>query len=37
MLNGVRFRKGALVAVVIDAIHHDPKVWRDPDVFDPER
>ena len=37
MLNGVQFRKGALVIIDIADIQHDPKVWRDPEVFDPDR
>ena len=37
MLDSVQFRKGALVALVIDSIHQNPNVWRDPEVFNPDR
>ena len=37
MLNGVQFKNGTLVLLAIDSIHHDPNVWTDPDVFDPDR
>ena len=37
MLGGVQFRKGALVVLVIDSIHRNPNVWRDPEVFSPDR
>ena len=37
VLGGVQFRKGALVVLVIDSIHQNPTVWRDPEVFSPDR
>ena len=37
VLNGVQFKKGALVILDVDTIHHDPKVWPDPEVFNPDR
>ena len=29
--------KGTIVIPNLWAVHHDPKLWKDPDVFDPER
>ena len=37
MLNGVHIRKDSLVFFAVDAIHHDPSVWTDPEVFNPDR
>ena len=37
MLKGVPFKKGVTVFLFIDTIHYDPKVWPDPDVFNPDR
>ena len=37
MLNRVQFKKGALVFLIIDTIHHDPNFWPDPEVFNPDR
>ena len=37
MLNGVHFRKGALVALLFATVHYDPNVWTDPEVFNPDR
>ena len=37
MLNGVQFKKGAMAFLLVDLIHHDPNVWADPDVFNPDR
>lgn len=34
---GYRVRKGTLIAVGIYALHRDPELWPEPDVFDPER
>ncbi|EDV24440.1 uncharacterized protein TRIADDRAFT_25372 [Trichoplax adhaerens] len=36
-INGIHFAKGAMLAVPIYAIHHNPKLWPDPDKFIPER
>ena len=37
MLNGVLFRKGALVALLFATVHYDPNIWTDPEVFNPDR
>ena len=37
MVKGVQFKKGAMVLMSTDAIHHDPNVWTNPDVFNPDR
>ena len=37
MLKGVQFKKGAMVLLLADVTHHDPNVWTDPDVFNPNR
>ena len=37
MLNGVHIRKDSLVLLAADVIHHDPSVWTDPEVFNPDR
>jgi cytochrome P450 len=36
-INGYRIAAGQMVAVGIYNIHHDPNVWENPGVFDPER
>ena len=37
MLNGVQFKKGALVFLIIHTIHHDSNAWPDPQEFNPDR
>ena len=37
MLNGVQFKKGALVFLIIHTIHHDSNTWPDPQEFNPDR
>ena len=37
MLKGVQFKKGAMVFLLADVVHHDPNVWTDPDAFNPDR
>ncbi|KAI8138513.1 cytochrome P450 [Fennellomyces sp. T-0311] len=36
-LGGVFVPKGTLVSVSITELHRNPKVWENPDTFDPER
>ena len=36
-INDVEIPKGMLVNVPIYAIHHDPKIWPEPDKFNPYR
>ncbi|KXN65315.1 cytochrome P450, partial [Conidiobolus coronatus NRRL 28638] len=35
--NGLMVPKGTQVHLQLWAIHHDPKIFNNPDVFDPER
>ena len=37
VIDGHRIPKGATVLIPIDSLHHDPRFWPDPEVFDPER
>ena len=36
-LDGVFIPKGQSVGLNIYQLHHNPTVWNDPEVFDPER
>src|SRR4029079_3571477 len=36
-VGGYRVEAGSLLAVGIYALHRDPDLWEDPDVFDPDR
>ena len=36
-VDGHRVEAGSLVALGIYAVHHDPQIWPDPQVFDPDR
>ncbi|MEM8627709.1 MAG: cytochrome P450 [Pseudomonadota bacterium] len=36
-IDGVAIKKGDAVALCSYAVHHSPKYWTDPDVFDPDR
>jgi cytochrome P450 len=36
-VDGYRIEKGTLVAVGLYGLHHDPTLWPDPMVFDPDR
>ncbi|MBU9766722.1 cytochrome P450 [Mycobacterium sp. TNTM28] len=36
-VGGYRVQAGSLVAVGIAALHRDPQLWPDPQVFDPDR
>ncbi|RWA17979.1 cytochrome P450 [Mycolicibacterium elephantis DSM 44368] len=36
-VDGYRVEKGSLLAVGLYALHHDPELWPDPMVFDPDR
>ena len=37
VLRGVHFDKGVSIFVPISFVHHDPQLWVDPQVFNPER
>ena len=37
VIGGYEIPKGATVVIGIDAVHHSPKFWKDPHVFDPDR
>jgi cytochrome P450 len=37
VIGGHRIRKGESVLIPIHALHHDPRSWPDPEVFDPTR
>lgn len=36
-VGGYRIETGSLVALGIYAVHHDPHLWPNPQVFDPDR
>ncbi|MBU8808647.1 cytochrome P450 [Mycolicibacterium goodii] len=36
-VDGHRVEAGSLVALGIYAVHHDPQLWPNPEVFDPDR
>lgn len=36
-LNGVFIPKGAKIGIDIHEMHHTPRIWRDPEVFNPDR
>ena len=36
-ISGTFIPKGTHVGVTLHELHHNPKVWKDPDTFDPER
>ena len=36
-LKGIDIQEGVLVVIPIRAIHYDPKIWPEPDKFDPYR
>jgi cytochrome P450 len=36
-VDGYRVQAGSVVALGIYAVHHDPQLWPEPQVFDPER
>ena len=37
VVNGFHIPKGVTINIPVNAIHHDPEHWPNPDVFDPER
>ena len=37
VVNGLKIPKGAALIIPIFALHHDPRYWEQPEVFDPER
>lgn len=37
VLGGFHVPRGAKIVVAIDAVHHDARVWKDPEAFRPER
>ncbi|KAI1883293.1 hypothetical protein AGOR_G00243710 [Albula goreensis] len=36
-INGVTVPKGTVVTVPLHALHQDPQLWPEPDIFNPER
>lgn len=36
-VNGVKIGKGCVFGVPVYRLHHDPDLWPEPDLFDPER
>ncbi|CAF1060331.1 unnamed protein product, partial [Brachionus calyciflorus] len=36
-LNGMMIEKGQMVVVPIWALHYDPVIYPNPEIFDPER
>lgn len=37
VISGTFIPKGTHVGLTVYELHHNPKVWKDPDTFDPER
>jgi cytochrome P450 len=37
VIDGHRIPKGATVVMPVHTLHHDPRFWDDPEVFDPSR
>lgn len=37
VLNGVFIPKGAKISIDIHEMHHSPRIWKDPEVFNPDR
>lgn len=35
--NGSTIPKGTQIILPFNALHHDPKYWREPEKFDPDR
>lgn len=36
-LSGAVIPKGTLISIDVHELHHNPRVWKDSDVFNPER
>ena len=36
-VKGVNIPKGMPIMIPVYAIHHDPKIWPEPETFNPER
>ena len=36
-MNGIKIKEGVAILIPVFDIHYDPKTWKDPETFDPER
>ena len=36
-MNGIKIKDGVVIRIPVFDIHYDPKTWKDPETFDPER
>lgn len=37
VIDGIRMEKGTIVTIPIYAIHHDPEIYPDPEIYNPDR